>query len=71
MKINKDGVGAQYTGNAEFCMVVGINCLTQGDIEVNLEGCNSYVLTSLDYLLDQTEQVLSMAKELRHKRDNS
>lgn len=69
MKLDENGL--IYTGKSGHCLIIGLNDRTQGRIKYDLDGCNSYVITSLDYLLDNTKQVLGFAEELRNKRDNS
>jgi len=71
MKINENGIGVDYSGNAGHCLIIGIDETTQGKMKLDLGDCNSYVITSLDYLLTQTEQVLMFAEELRAKRNLS
>ena len=69
MKLDENGV--VYTGKSGYCLIIGLNDRDQGQIKYDLDGCNSYVITSLDYLLDNAEQVLMFAEELRNKRDDN
>ena len=69
--MRQDEKGVDFSGNGGHCLIIGLDERTQGRIKFDLNDCNSYVITSLDYLLNQTEQVLAFAEELRNKRDNS
>lgn len=54
-----------------YNIVAGINVNLQGDPDFDVREKNSFVLTSLDYLLDETERLLSLAREVRRKRDSA
>ena len=56
-----------------YNIIAGINVNTQcgGSCDFGfIRGKNSFVITSLDHLLDETEKLLSMAREQRRKRDS-
>ena len=52
-----------------YNLVMGINTGVQGEIKIDLRNINSYVITSLDYLLDHTAELLNMASAQRNLRD--
>ena len=52
-----------------YNMIIGCNSEQQGTINLDLSKANSYVITSLDYLLDNTDELLIAADNHRKKRD--
>lgn len=53
-----------------YNLIAGINTISQGEMEIDVRGVNSYVVTSLDYLLDNTDELLRIASVQRQLRDS-